>query len=520
MAGVAWRIGEVARRAGLSVRTLRHDDDLGVDARGALAQHIAAVEDRQRELDHRSGGWPTSPTTRWPTPSPGRSNGTAPTPPGQPRVGRPTPPPGGGCGLPRVDCQALPRVEQVFASGPTSASVGRMTPRAPTTGPGPDGALEVVVRCRTSPTGVDDRTHPVTIHPDWSVTTPHDIEAERVGMALGGYCSCVELVDVTVPALRSVLGLLTHPVAGGILPAPSRTWTVERPHACCRSRRYPSIVRAARHLRTPTHLAAVVRAQRRAPLSRTQFEQVLAGAELSWGSFQHAPPHPARELVREEGGLDDLWVCGIPPEEVERLAALAAGVTEPLPVAYYLAWAYGTVDGRWLSEAVARCPDPDTATWLAWRESPQSRAPASEWGGWLGLGVPRRAVLALVDLGVPVQRVPALATTLALPRGTVARELGTWALVGCTPTLRHFIVLRDRGIAAADPSARAVDLLCAEVGAVLGVGPAAVDRTDVAVLLEALGTRRAVLDVVRRGVRRAEQLLDLEAVDRCGLAAG
>ncbi len=99
MAGVALRIGEVARRAGLSVRTLRHYDDLGllvpsarshgaqrlyspedvrrlltiqhlkalglslaevgaalddpgVDARAALAQHIAAVEDRQRELDH------------------------------------------------------------------------------------------------------------------------------------------------------------------------------------------------------------------------------------------------------------------------------------------------------------------------------------------------------------------------------------------------------------------------------------------------------------------------------------
>ena len=74
-----------------------------------------------------------------------------------------------------------------------------MTRSTPRSGPEPGGApLEVVVRCRTSPTAEDARTHPVTIHPDWSVTTPHDLDAERVGMALGGYCSCVELVDVTI----------------------------------------------------------------------------------------------------------------------------------------------------------------------------------------------------------------------------------------------------------------------------------------------------------------------------------
>ena len=50
--------------------------------------------------------------------------------------------------------------------------------------------------------------------------------------------------------------------------------------------------------------------------------------------------------------------------------------------------------------------------------------------------------------------------------------------------------------------------------------PAAVARTDVAVLLEVLGTRRAVLDVIRRGVRQAGHLRDVQAVDRCLRAAG
>lgn len=393
--------------------------------------------------------------------------------------------------------------------------------RAPRTGPGPGGtALGVVVRCRSSPTDEGGWTHPVTIHPDWSVTTPHDLDAERVGVALGGFCSCVTLVDVTVPALRVVLEVLVDPVPAAVERSRAGSWAVRPAHACCRHRRFPDVVRAARHLRSTAHLAAMVRARRRVPLDESQLEEVLSAAERAWGSFQHAPPHRAETLVREAGGLDDLWVCGITPEDVERLAALAVGVGEPLPVAYFLAWRYGSVDPRWLSEAVARCPDPDAATWLAWQESPQERAPGSVWGGWLGLGVPRRAVLALVDLGVPLERAHALSTTLAVPATVVARELGAWALVGCTPTLRHFLVLRDHGVTTASPSARAVDLLCAEVGALLGVGPGGVDRSDVAVLLEVLGTRRAVLGAVRRGVRRAEHLTDLEAMDRCGLAAG
>ncbi|GAA4404918.1 hypothetical protein GCM10023168_18120 [Fodinibacter luteus] len=385
----------------------------------------------------------------------------------------------------------------------------------------PEGEpMELVVRCRASPTAQDARTHRVTIHPDWSVTTPHDLDAERVGMALGGYCSCVELVDMTIPALRSVIDVLTNPVTAEVEPTKAGGWTVRRTHACCRSREFAGIVQAARHLRSATHLVKAVRARRRRPLDEAQFEEVLAGFERIRGSFQQAPRHRAEALVREPGGLDDLWVCGIAPDQVERLAAVAVGVREPLPVAYFLALVYRSVDPEWLGEAVARCPDPDIATWLAWQDAPHDRAPAAQWGGWLALGVPRRALLALLDVAVPVQRAYALATALAAPAPVLARELGTWALAGCTPTLGHFLVLRDHGITAATPSTRALDLLCAEVDALLAGRPAAVARTDLAVLLEVLGTRHAVHAVIRRGVRQAGHLRDVQAVDRCLRAAG
>jgi hypothetical protein len=61
--------------------------------------------------------------------------------------------------------------------------------------PSPDGEpLTLKVRCWTSRSSKAPVTrHPVTIHPDWSVTTPHDLESERVAAAFGGYLSCLDL---------------------------------------------------------------------------------------------------------------------------------------------------------------------------------------------------------------------------------------------------------------------------------------------------------------------------------------
>src|SRR3712207_9191816 len=85
-------------------------------------------------------------------------------------------------------------------------------------GPAPDSAsLSVSVRCRTR-RGAGGRRHEVRIGPDWSVETPHDLAAERIGVALGGYLSCIELVDDTVPAARELLQL----VARRVLPPLSR----------------------------------------------------------------------------------------------------------------------------------------------------------------------------------------------------------------------------------------------------------------------------------------------------------
>ena len=47
------------------------------------------------------------------------------------------------------------------------------------------------------------RQHDVVIHSDWSASTPDDLAAERVGVALGGYLSCLDLVDHALPQLAT-----------------------------------------------------------------------------------------------------------------------------------------------------------------------------------------------------------------------------------------------------------------------------------------------------------------------------
>lgn len=70
-------------------------------------------------------------------------------------------------------------------------------PRLPSLAPLPPapggGAVTIVVPCSTSPDFSSATTHEVTIGPTWSLTTPHDLEAERVAVAFGGYSSCVSL---------------------------------------------------------------------------------------------------------------------------------------------------------------------------------------------------------------------------------------------------------------------------------------------------------------------------------------
>lgn len=64
------------------------------------------------------------------------------------------------------------------------------------------GDLTFLVECRPTPDATSGPRHEFTIHEDWSESSPaHDWETEKVVVALGGYCSCLDLKH-TVSMLR------------------------------------------------------------------------------------------------------------------------------------------------------------------------------------------------------------------------------------------------------------------------------------------------------------------------------
>jgi len=103
------------------------------------------------------------------------------------------------------------------------------------------------------------RDHLVTIQPDWSRSTPHDIGLERVAMATGGYLSCVDLVDHEVPALRELLQLRARRVVPEITRAAARLWRLgdASPDCRCRSLGFGTAADVAEHARDPFRVPRV-----------------------------------------------------------------------------------------------------------------------------------------------------------------------------------------------------------------------------------------------------------------------
>ncbi len=368
-------------------------------------------------------------------------------------------------------------------------------------GPAPDGApLSVMVRCRTRRRG-RGRSHQVVLGPDWSVDTPHDLDAERIGTALGGYLSCLDLVDHAVPALRDLVQL----VGRRTLPPLSRNhvgrWVVDQPTAGCRCGQdsFATPYEAAEHVRRADHLA------RRYGADAGQVAELLAVVVQAHGGFGMCPPPGwvALGAVREPRGIDVLWGAGVPPELVMEVQDRLPGLG-PLPTAAYLGAAYRCDDLAWLARTVARAPaaDGDVATWAAWGYGDGDRAHPHARGDWLALGVPRSAVDVLVEGAIGVRAAEELAETTGRTIPRAALVLASWERVGCRPGPGDIAALDVLGLGDSyEPSGPAVTGLH-EVTRRLEVPPT---RTQVAVLLGLAGNRQDALALARRGVLTAAQ---------------
>jgi hypothetical protein len=200
--------------------------------------------------------------------------------------------------------------------------------------PSADGPLTLAVECRTEPNRPGN-AHQITLDTEWQVHTPHDLDAERVAQAFGGYLSCLELVDKVVPALAGLVQLVGRRRLPDVRRAGSADWRIAVPAQGCRcqgtSFRAPEL--AAFHARGVEHWAALWGLSRNSVRLLAHLVDQVARAH---GITERLGEHPARSEVLEGSGLDDLWQAGLHPELV---TALHQGVWpggSALPARFYL----------------------------------------------------------------------------------------------------------------------------------------------------------------------------------------
>lgn len=367
--------------------------------------------------------------------------------------------------------------------------------------PTPSGALEVSVRCWTSRArGAPSSRHRALVGPDWSVEVPHDLAAERLAAALGGWLSCLELQDRVVPAARRWLELAMRAVVPPIAPLGHVGWMSASPLRCCPARGFQSAEKAFEHVRDVRHLSELFQ------VDRKQVGELVRPMRTAWRDAQALtlPSDPAaRAATLVAAGARDvtaLWYAGVHPDRVLAIHA-SLGVRGRLPARLYLGMVLRNADPAWVGSAmraagvegaadegvrVAGVPlggpaEESVAEWLAWTESDWDVADRSARGRWLALGVSRASVMELAHAGYDPGDVARLAAVTGRSADGAARHLTAWLACAVTPRVEDLVALHRSGrwSSWSVPSRAAVD----RVREALGGSRRRADRLDLAYLL-------------------------------------
>lgn len=273
------------------------------------------------------------------------------------------------------------------------------------------------IACRTSASGTP-REHEVSVTPGWQLVTPHDLDAERLAVALGGVCTCVDLADRVLPA---VAGYVTHRLrrdSAAIVHADDGSW---RPavdvSGCCRDQGFPQARDAAAHLRRPKHWAQRYGAS---PTVVAQIAQQILDAE-ALASGEKTPVDQNRDpacprvesQVLDATALAVCWDAGLHPERA-------------------LAWASGLEGRPSAKEVVERAY---AAVGPARRTGRPRRRPG-ERAEWLAAGVGSATVGAILAKGAySLDDARVFAARLSRSVDEAAGVLVRWQASGLTPPI-------------------------------------------------------------------------------------
>lgn len=201
--------------------------------------------------------------------------------------------------------------------------------------PAPRGALSVDIECTAKPTDNLGATHTVTILADWSVSVAqHDLEADRVGRALGGWSSCLHFVESTVPAYRHVLEVMHDPVS---LRRDAQGRWLNSNSGCSRApHQHVTLREAVRHETSYDHAAL----QHQSDYWRVDGVEVAAWShyfQLMWAARDAWVGPASPHLVRlGANGYLQLWREGVLPAYAARIAQSIPPVAFPLPVDFFI----------------------------------------------------------------------------------------------------------------------------------------------------------------------------------------
>lgn len=279
------------------------------------------------------------------------------------------------------------------------------------------GPVTVTVACRTSRDSTKGSTrHPVTLHPDGTIDTGHDLEQERILAALGGYLSCLELATTASPAV-----LEWYTLEQRLAPRPIRAtqargpWHAFRKAPCCAKRGYATPQDAAAHVRDPKHVARIHGAHA---------WQVVA---LCRGfTAQPVPEMPGEPWTT-------MWECGMHPDEVDRIS-MEIDADEPLPVEFYLGVLARNPDLGWIRDTMRAVRlEPRSITYLAWSYGEADRADPALRARWLRTGIMDRLALRIIGSPYDIADVEAFAAHWAISPVMAGVELMKWYDSGATP---------------------------------------------------------------------------------------
>lgn len=383
--------------------------------------------------------------------------------------------------------------------------------------PAPAGQdLTIEIPCTAAPGTKDGLMHPITIHPDWSVTTMHDLVAERVGREFGAWCSCLHFVDRVVPAYRDALGIILTPTqleSDGAWWQSSEPWT---PDAGCEASEHQTrnLGRALAHEISPQHHAGRYGADRwmLEEHDRVVVEQYRSLMKLAGNAWAAAADQ--RVITDAPESVVMLWESGMLSTQIEAIARSLPSAVLPLSPAFYRQAHFEHDDIDWLCQAIGAFPDREIAEWAAHLDERTGQVdPAMLWRLW-ELQLSPRLAIDFIDSRIPIERLADLATRPGISAGTAARFLIDWERVGLRPTDIHYRVLEAHGSALlARPQASAVEQAVDDARRITGNLP---DRTELAVMI-ALGADLSLIqEALRCGITAATDLRFLELIRKQG----